>query len=60
MIRRKFRLGPADRLEWIVDAQGIRVVSVRADPIDAFRGRGTRGATQRVLQDRRSDRFVGR
>ncbi|MFP5406759.1 MAG: AbrB/MazE/SpoVT family DNA-binding domain-containing protein [Gammaproteobacteria bacterium] len=55
-IRRRFNLGPSDRLEWIVDSQGIHVVPVRADPIDAFRGRGTGGAVQRLLQDRREER----
>lgn len=54
-IRRQFRLGPSDRLEWIVDSQGIRVVPVRADPIEAFRGRGKGGAVQRLLQDRRDE-----
>ncbi len=54
-IRRQFRLGPSDRLEWIVDSQGIRVVPVRADAIEAFRGRGKGGAAQRLLQDRRDE-----
>ncbi len=54
-IRRRFRLGPADRLEWIVEPQGIRVVPVRANPIDAFRGRGKGGGTQRLLLDRREE-----
>lgn len=54
-IRRQFKLGPADRLEWIVDSDGIRIVPVRADPIDAFRGRGKGGSTDRLLNDRRDD-----
>jgi AbrB family looped-hinge helix DNA binding protein len=55
-IRRRFGLTPADRLEWIVDDQGIRVVPVREDPIEAFRGQGRGGATQRLLADRKKDR----
>ena len=51
-IRRQFHLSPSDRLEWVVDSQGIRVVPVRANPIAAFRGQGKGGSTQRLLQDR--------
>jgi AbrB family looped-hinge helix DNA binding protein len=54
-VRRRFRLGPADRLEWIIEPQGIRVVPVRADPVEAFRGQGKGRATQRLLDDRRLD-----
>ncbi|MGB5830860.1 MAG: AbrB/MazE/SpoVT family DNA-binding domain-containing protein [Thiohalocapsa sp.] len=54
-VRRRFSLGPADRLEWIVEPQGIRVVPVRADPVEAFRGQGKGRATQRLLDDRRLD-----
>ncbi len=55
-IRRQFHLGPADRLEWIVDDNGIRVVPVRENAIDAFRGQGKGGATNRLLEERRKDR----
>ena len=54
-VRRRVRLRPADRLEWIVEPQGIRVVPVRADPVEAFRGQGKGGATQRLLDERRLD-----
>lgn len=54
-IRNRFNLGPADRLEWILDEGGIRVVPVRANPIDAFRGQGKGGATARLLASRRQD-----
>jgi len=55
-IRRQFRLSPADRLEWLVDATGIRVVPVRNDPVAAFRGQGKGGATARLLAERQADR----
>lgn len=55
-IRRRFHLSPADRLEWLVDGDGIRVVPVRSDPILAFRGKGKGGSTERMLQERRADR----
>lgn len=54
-IRNQFHLGPADRLEWILDNGSIRVVPVRADPIDAFRGQGKGGATKRLLAARKQD-----
>lgn len=54
-IRNRFGLGPADRLEWVLDEGGIRVVPVRANPIDAFRGQGKGGATARLLGSRRQD-----
>jgi AbrB family looped-hinge helix DNA binding protein len=55
-IRRRFNLTPAERLEWIVDADGIRVVPVREDAVAAFRGQGKGGGTQRLLDERQADR----
>jgi AbrB family looped-hinge helix DNA binding protein len=55
-IRRHFKLDPSKKLEWIVDRNGIKVVPVTADPIDAFRGRGKGGSVERLLQDRKRDR----
>ncbi len=54
-IRHQFHLSPADRLEWLSDNGSIRVVPVRANPIDAFRGQGKGGATARLLADRKQD-----
>ncbi|MDA8141494.1 MAG: AbrB/MazE/SpoVT family DNA-binding domain-containing protein [Desulfobacteraceae bacterium] len=55
-IRRKFQLTAADRIEWIVEDNHIRVVPVRANPIEAFRGQGAGGAVRRLLKERRKDR----
>ena len=55
-IRRQFNLSPADRLEWIVEDDIIRVIPVHADPIAAFRGQGQGGAVQRLLADREMDK----
>ncbi len=55
-IRRQFNLTPADRLEWLVENNNLRVVPVKKNPIDAFRGNGTGGAVERLLADRRKDR----
>jgi AbrB family looped-hinge helix DNA binding protein len=54
-IRHQFHLSPADRLEWLLDGNAIRVVPVRANPIEAFRGQGKGGATQRLLAERKAD-----
>jgi AbrB family looped-hinge helix DNA binding protein len=56
-IRERFALGPAQRLEWLVEADGsIRVIPVAASPVEAFRGQGKRGGTtQRLLSDRCAD-----
>ncbi len=56
-IRERFGLGPSQRLEWLVEADGsIRVIPVAASPIAAFRGGGRHGgATQRLLADRSRD-----
>ena len=55
-IRRRFNLSPADRLEWFIENNTIRVVPVREDPIEAFRGSGTSGSTERLLVDRARDK----
>ncbi len=55
-IRRRFKLSPSDRLEWIVENNVIRVVPVQDDPIAAFRGSGTGGATERLLAERAEDK----
>ena len=54
-IRRRFGLTPAQRLEWIVEPDGIRVVPVAEDPVEAFRGQGKGGATPRLVSDRQAD-----
>ncbi len=56
-IRGQLALGPSQRLEWLVEADGsIRVVPVAASPIQAFRGRRRHGgATERLLSDRCRD-----
>jgi AbrB family looped-hinge helix DNA binding protein len=56
-IRERFSLGPASRLEWIVERDGlIRVVPVDADPIAAYRGSGAGGSTARLLAERQAER----
>lgn len=55
-IRKQFGLSPSEKLEWVVEGQSIRVVPVRGDPVAAFRGSGSRGSTQRLLEDRERER----
>lgn len=55
-IRKFFHLSPADRLEWVIEHGSIRVIPVRKNPIEAFRGSSKRkGATARLLADRAAD-----
>lgn len=54
-IRRHFNLSQADRLEWIVEHNTLRVVPVRENPIDEFRGKGSGGSVARLLSDRKKD-----
>ena len=54
-VRRRFALGPADGLEWVIDDGDIRVVPVRRNPVAAFRGQGKGGASRRLLEDRKED-----
>ena len=55
-IRRRFNLSPADRLEWIVENDTIRIIPVHADPIATFRGSGKGGGVTRLLAERRADK----
>ena len=54
-IRNQLHLGPSDRLECILENGSIRVVPVRAHPVEAFRGQGKGGATRRLLAARKED-----
>jgi AbrB family looped-hinge helix DNA binding protein len=57
-IRARFSLSPAQRLEWIVEADGsIRVVPVDPSPVRAFRGMGRKGgSTARLVAERQAER----
>jgi AbrB family looped-hinge helix DNA binding protein len=55
-IPRRFGLTSAQRLQWIVEPDGIRVVPVAEDPVGAFRGRGKGGAAVRLVADCQADR----
>jgi bifunctional DNA-binding transcriptional regulator/antitoxin component of YhaV-PrlF toxin-antitoxin module len=55
-IRQQFRLSPSDRLEWLLQDGEIRVVPVRANPVEAFRGQGEGGATTPLLAERQKDK----
>jgi AbrB family looped-hinge helix DNA binding protein len=56
-VRRFFNLSTADRLEWVIENNTIRIIPVRETSIDAFRGSSKcKGATARLLADRVADR----
>jgi AbrB family looped-hinge helix DNA binding protein len=54
-IRRKLGLTPSDRLEWVITSEGVHVIPVKPDPIDALRGSGRGGGTTRLVEERRAD-----
>jgi AbrB family looped-hinge helix DNA binding protein len=54
-IRRKYQLSPSDRLEWIMEGNTLRVVPVKENPINAFRGMGKGGSVKRLLAERKKD-----
>lgn len=56
-IRRRFRLTASDRLEWIEVDGCLKVIPVRANPIEAFRGQGKGGAVKRLLDERHDDQL---
>jgi len=55
-VRSQFNITPSDRLEWIIVDNTILVVPVKKDPVAAFRGKGSGGATTRLLEERAADR----
>jgi AbrB family looped-hinge helix DNA binding protein len=56
-IRERYNIHDGDKLVWIDDGEGIHVVPVPADPIEALRGCGKgQGLTQKLLEERRKDR----
>ena len=55
-IRKHFHLSPSDRLEWLIDSDGIRIVPVGEDPIQAFREQGKGDSVARLLAERVKDR----
>ncbi|HED14088.1 MAG TPA: AbrB/MazE/SpoVT family DNA-binding domain-containing protein [Gammaproteobacteria bacterium] len=55
-IRRKFHLTQSDRLEWVIENNILRVIPVRQNPVDEFRGSGEGGTVIRLLADRGKDR----
>ena len=61
-IRVRLALGPSQRLEWIVEADGsIRVVPVDPSPVKAFSGMGRRGgSSQRLIAEREAERQAER
>jgi len=57
-VRRKFHLTQADRLEWVIEHNILRVIPVRQNPVDEFRGAGKGGAVARLLAEREKDQGI--
>ena len=56
-VRKALRIGPNTTLEWIIEANSVRVIPIPEDPIAAFRGSGPKGQVQRLLKERGKDRL---
>ncbi len=54
-VRKKLKIGPETRLEWVVEGNTARVIPIPADPLNAFRGSGKKGTLKRLLKERRQD-----
>ncbi len=55
-VRKKLRIGPESRLEWIVEGNTARVIPLPSDSVKAFRGSGSKGLGQKLLDERSKDR----
>lgn len=52
-LRKKFNIEPESRVEWIVEANVIKMIPLPKDPVAAFRGRGSRRySTDALIEDR--------
>lgn len=59
-IRKRHHIKEGDRLVWLDDGEGIRVVPIPADPLAALRGSGKGlNLLDRLLRERRKDRERG-
>ncbi|OGR96496.1 MAG: hypothetical protein A2V88_09540 [Elusimicrobia bacterium RBG_16_66_12] len=54
-IRKRFKLGAHQKLEWAEDGKVIYILPVAKDPIAAFRGSAVKGAVRALLTSRRKD-----
>lgn len=61
IIRKRYKITPQTRLEWLDDGHNITVVPIPADPIKALRGRFKgKGLSRALLKSRSKDRRRGR
>ncbi|MDA2936804.1 AbrB/MazE/SpoVT family DNA-binding domain-containing protein [Acidobacteria bacterium AH-259-A15] len=54
-VRKKLKIGPDTKLEWVVEGNTARVIPLPSDPLKAFRGSGKKGMVRRLLDERRRD-----
>lgn len=56
-IRRRYNIRQGDRLIWLEDEAGIRIIPIPKDPVAALKGRGAGEAlTEKLLNERQRDR----
>jgi len=55
-VRKKLKIRANTTLEWAIEGNTARIIPIPADPVNAFRGSGSKGQVQRLLKERRLDR----
>ena len=56
-IRKRYQIKEGDKLVWLEDTIGIKVIPVPSDPITALKGRGQgKELVKKLLADRQQDR----
>ncbi len=56
-IRKRYKINSGDKLVWIDDGNGLRVVVLPPDPLKALYGSGKgEGLLNKLLEERRKDR----
>ncbi len=59
-IRKHYQIKAGDKLVWLEDKNGIKVIPVPNDPIAALKGSGQgEGLVKKLLADRQQDREQG-
>lgn len=58
-IRKRYQIEEGDRIAWLDDGEGIKIVPIPSDPIRALRGSGRgENLVQKLLRFRQKDRTL--